>query len=165
MNLYGFYAVDEAKARDGTWVKLEFGGKVKVRRQSEPAVTAAIVGIQAELASEREPDVFGVAATEDMRKRALAELCARAIVVDWDDQHTGPDGEPMECTPDAVRQVATDIQEWMLEILSHSNRREHFRPDSGNSPASRLGKRNGQGAKPISVSSKGAVEKVSAAAL
>jgi hypothetical protein len=71
----------------------------------------------------------------------------------------------MECTPDAVRQVATDIQEWMLEVLSHSNRRDHFRPDSGNSPASRLGKQNGQGAKPISVSSKGAVEKVSAAAL
>ena len=162
MSLYRYYEVDEEKSRDGAWVKVSFGGQVRIRRQNDPKVTAVILEIQRELGTVDIPDPFSLEATEETRHTALVEMCARGVVTEWDEKHTGPDDEPMECSAENIRQVANDIDEWMLEVLRESQRRVHYRPDSGNSRASRRGKHNGRVAKPTSRFSKGAVTAASA---
>ena len=128
MGLKNTYATDKELESDGVWTPVEAGGRVKIRRLGAPEVEKVSRRLYKpyENLTRRNKSL-----PEEIQKSIVVNLLTEAIVVDWDiTEEEGPNAPKLPFTPEEVRRVFTEYEDFAVEVISLASSRELFKVDS-----------------------------------
>lgn len=123
MDIYEAFETSETLTKDGRWIDLEFGGTVVCQwrvRSASPDLNAELRKAMADEAVASMgtlPGLTAAVADVDLENR----LFSVAVITDWKDVNDA-DGKPLECTPDNIVTVFTD-----LPLLAQRVKREAYK--------------------------------------
>ncbi len=126
MGTYDKYRTDRDREETGVWVTMLDGSRWRLRRANSMAARKALRDAQRpyELLI-RQAEARGEDMPEEILDRINLDYSVYGIVTGWEGV-TGPDGQPLTFTPDAVRQILQDLPDLHLAVIRESGRTGNF---------------------------------------
>lgn len=123
-SLYDEYTIDSSLENDGTWVEVRAGLKVKIRAETSIKVRK----VAAKIAKKNRAAILanGGQLTPELEDKTAVELCADAIVVDWQGA-VDREGTVLPFTRKNVIQLLTDLPALRREIQYVARTEESFK--------------------------------------
>ena len=128
MDIYEAFETSEQLTKDGRWIDLEFGGSVVCAfrvRSASPDLNAELrkaMADEAVASMATLPGLTAAVADKELENR----LFAQAVITDWKDV-TDADGDPLECTPENIVNVFTDLPLLAQRVKSEAYKWTNFR--------------------------------------
>lgn len=112
MDIYTAFETSETLIKEGRWIELEFGGEVVCSfrvRSASPDLNGDLRRAMAEEAVANIGAATLETVTDSVADKTLENrLFATAVVVDWKGV-TDKDGNDLDCTPENIEAVFTDL--------------------------------------------------------